>query len=126
MSEFEVHQLLIAQRAEFDIATLTYVAVSGFFIALAILSKSNWEQRTRRLIFVTYLLISAFIVIRIAASIVRFGKLSIILESMDPEFWVSNITLQAPTLILRVAVIIVTAWLTVHIINRTGSRGDTA
>ena len=117
MTEYELHQLILASRAEFDIATLAMLFASLGFIIVAHQGSALWSTFSRKLFLYSYLVVSSLIMIRTIASIVRFGKLNLILQSGDPEFLVSNATLQLPTALLRLGFFILVFWLTISIVN---------
>ena len=119
MSEYEIHNLIMMSRAEFDIGTVVYIATGIALMCVVVLAKSNWSADTRRIITVVYLVVCGLIIIRIVASIVRFGKLNLILESMNPEFIVTNLYLQAPTLLLRIAVLILVPIATLRLVRQS-------
>ena len=72
MSEFEIHQLILASRYEFDLATIFYVAFALAMIALAQSSNERWSRQKVGWSLIFYSSVSALIAIRCAASIVRF------------------------------------------------------
>ena len=102
MTEIEIHSLLIASRAEFDLMTVIYFFVFLVFIFLAIYGKGKLDKIQVNCLVLTYLLMAAFLVIRIIAAINRFINLSRLLrKSFDPIFDPTFIPLQLPTLYSR-------------------------
>lgn len=124
MTEYELHQLILASRAEFDIASLAMLFASLGFIFVANQGAAMWSTLNRRLFVFSYVIVSSLILIRTIASIVRFGKLNLILQSGDPEFLVSNVTLQLPTALLRIGFFILMFWLTINIIKNISQVKD--
>lgn len=124
MTEYELHQLILASRAEFDIASLAMLFASLGFIAVAHQGSTLWGIFTRKLFIYSYVVVSSLILIRTVASIVRFGKLNLILQAGDPEFLVSNVTLQLPTALLRIGFFILVFWLTINIIKNLSKMKD--
>lgn len=122
MSEFELHQLIQAARYEFDLASVALVLVSLGFVLIAQNRRSDWSARTTKLVTWAYGITGALILIRIVASMVRFGKLNLLLEANDPSFVVSFAPLQVPTLMLRISFIIATVVMTMHFIKAPQER----
>ena len=120
MSEFELHQLILASRAEFDIATAIMLATSLGFIVIAQLRTVKWSVYARVMVIVTYVVASALIFIRTIASIVRFAKLNALLEAGDPAFIVTNLSLQLPTVALRLVLFVSLFLVTVYFLYRQG------
>ena len=120
MSEFELHQLILASRAEFDIATAIMLATSLGFIVIAQLRTAKWSVYARVMVIVTYMVASALIFIRTIASIVCFAKLNALLEAGDREFIVTNLSLQLPTVALRLALFVSLFLVTVYFLYRQG------
>ena len=120
MSEFELHQLILASRAEFDIATAIMLATSLGFIVIAQLRTAKWSVYARVMVIVTYVVASEIIVIRTIVSIVRFAKLNALLEAGDRAFIVTNLSLQLPTVALRLALFVSLFLVTVYFLYRQG------
>lgn len=118
MTEYELHQMIYAARWEFDVANIVLVLVSLCFFLAVQLRRSDWEPRTVRLVQWSYSLTAALIVLRGAASMVRFGKLNLLLEANDPSFVVTFAPLQVPTLLIRLASIALIASATMHFIAK--------
>lgn len=115
MSEFEIQQLIIAARADFDAATTTFLGFSLLVMAMAIFSRSQWDRRTRWLFIASYLVTTAFLIFRVLAAMLRFGKAEALLQA--PAFKVMAPMVQAPTFALRVLVFVLFIWLTLHLLR---------
>jgi len=68
-------------------------------------SKKHLEPFQVRWLSISCGVISAFIILRIAAAMVRFGYQTLLLESMNPDYTHTFIPLQAPTLIGRLTIL---------------------
>jgi hypothetical protein len=118
MTEYELHQLIFASRAEFDIATVVMLVASLGFIYIAGRSLKGWDAVTRKLFLFSYMVVSLLVFLRTIASIVRFGKLNLILQAGEPEFLVTNVLLQVPTALLRIGFFIILFILTIRMIKK--------
>ena len=124
MTEFEVQQLLVATRWEFDVPTFFFVLVSMGFMAVGVFRPAALTALNVRFLQIAYALISGFMLLRCAAAIVRLKKLSVMLLEMDPTFEYWNRSLQMPTLYARIALFLVVFLLTLFLLN-TARRGRT-
>ena len=126
MDEYQINQLMVAMRAEFDGATALYVLFSLAIMALVSFvseqRESRWNANISSWLYGFYAVIAAFIVIRGAAAIVRFAELSALLASMDPTYHPGFLPLQLPTVILRLVLLIVTTTVTIKFMRATLPR----
>jgi len=104
MSEAEIHQLIANSRAEFDLATVFFVFLHLVYIYFA-LSIKNLEPFQVKWLSISCGVIAVFIILRIAAAMVRFGHQTLLLESLNPDYTHTFILLQAPTLIGRLIIL---------------------
>src|SRR5262249_33661931 len=112
MTEYEVQTLMLASRAEFDIGTVLYLVTSIAFMLLLSSRRLTHEPAQVRLLSWSYVLVSVFILVRVIAAMVRFGKLNQVLDTLHPAFVVDNHVVQIPTLVLRVTLFILLPFLT--------------
>ena len=122
MTEFEIQELLIASRWEFDVATYFFILVSTVFLAVALSRPGGLDKTAIRLLQLAYVVITAYLYIRTYAAIIRGQKLGGLLVQMDPvfEFW--NPSLQQPTWYLRVATFILLTATTVFLLHRAAEK----
>ncbi len=121
MTEFELHQLLIRSRWEFDRASIMVLVLSLSVCALCRLRSDGMSARLRWGLTALTLVGSAYFFLRGAAAIRRFLHQSQILESLEPLYWHGFVPLQFPTLIARVSLFvacIVIALLFIHSTKR--------
>jgi hypothetical protein len=122
MSEFEIQQLLIATRWEFDIPTMLYIVVSLAFILVGMLRSQTSDVISVRALQVAYVFAAGFLYIRAEAAIVRAQKLGALLSASSPSFEIANPALQMPTYYLRVGTFLVVFVVTLLVLWRA-SRG---
>ncbi len=118
MTEFEVQQLIVGSRYEFDFATLAYMAWALAFIFLSRRSDAPWDKTTYRLATLLYLTGAGFIAIRCLASMLRGLKQNMLLAEMTHQFEVANPAVQYPTLIFRLAIYIVPLIVALHFLRQ--------
>lgn len=116
MTEYELQNLIIATRWEFDIPTLFLVAVSIAYIAIGL-----WRSRSLSLLHVillqiSYLLIAAFMWVRAYAAIVRMLKVSNLLVESDPSFQYWNFAIQIPTYYSRMSLFFILTLITLFVL----------
>ncbi|MEP7243154.1 MAG: hypothetical protein ABI885_05650 [Gammaproteobacteria bacterium] len=100
-TEFEVQQLLIATRWEFDVPTMLFVIVSMAFIAIGVWRSGRLDVISAPLLQVAYVVVSGFMFIRAYAAIVRARTLGALLTDLTPAFEIANSVLQQATFYLR-------------------------
>lgn len=118
MTEFEIQQLLIQSRWEFDVPNYVFIFLSLACIVMGSIKGGFQHKLELRLLQLIYLLSSLFLIIRSYAAIIRGQKLGGLLVQMDPvfEFW--NPSLQSPTWYLRLGTWIVLLVATLFILER--------
>lgn len=122
MAEYELQDLLIASRWEFDVPSLIFIFVSAAFMAIALGLKA--DRLSVRLLQASYLVATVFLVIRTWAAIIRAQKLGGLVASSEPvfEFW--NPAMQTPTLYIRIALFLVMTAATLLMLERAGKSPD--
>ena len=121
MTEFELQQLLLASRYEFD-ATTAFMTLLGFMVIA--LSRLPFTRRERQSLTTLYLLVQSFCVIRIVAAIVRFGTQSALLTAMDTSYHPGNAWLQLPTVVIRVVLVAALIYLGVRFLRTPHPEGE--
>ena len=118
MTEFEIQQLLIQSRWEFDVATYLFIFSSLSFMAIGTGLKVFHDSLNNKVLQLSYLIVSLFFMIRAYAAIIRGQKLGGLLVEMDPvfEFW--NPALQSPTWYIRWATFLIVLITIVLVLNR--------
>lgn len=124
MSEYELQQLLIASRWEFDIPTLLFMALSLVFIVPALLQASRLERLTVLLCQLSYLLAAGFLWLRTHAAIIRGQKLGGLIAGQQAEFEFWNPAFQQPTWYLRIGVFLAFGALTLYLLQRASRSPD--
>ena len=119
MGEFEIQQLLVATRLEFDLGTAVFVLLSLAVMALAASTRLCGDAISRRLLAAAYLIAAAFVFLRVLAAIIRFAKLMRLLGSSGASLEVTNLAVQLPTLALRGGVFVIFIWLTLRVIRQS-------
>ena len=107
MNEYELQMLAAGSRYEFDVATLVYIAWIVAFMFLCRDGSDRWSARTGVLMSALYLAGGALMIVRAAASMVRYGRLIFLLAKLPPEYVLSNPSLQWPTLVIRITLCVI-------------------
>ena len=120
MSEFEIQQLVIETRWEFAVPSLALVFVSMGFMAVGIWRPGGLDRLSVRLLQVTYVVLVAFLAIRGYAAVVRAIKLTAVLRKTIPnvQFDYMNPAVQTPTVIIRLAALVILLVVTLFLLNR--------
>jgi len=121
VTEFELQQLFIATRWEFDIPAMLLVGFSLAFIAVRTSSASLLQGYRTYLYSAAYLFVAGFLFVRAYAAVGRAQKLSALLRSVDPAFEVSNPALQLPTYFFRYGLFTVVIVVTLYLLLRARS-----
>lgn len=103
MSEFELHQLLVASRWEFEVPMLAYIAISLGMMALAICRRGVIDGLSVRLLQLVYIMLALFMGLRFEAGLVRGQKLGVMLRESGATFDFFNPALQQFTWYERIA-----------------------
>lgn len=104
MTEFELHQLAIQSRSEFDAATVIYMAWAFAFLVLCRDREARWTRGEGIGVGLVYLLGCGLLVVRCVASMVRYGRELALLHSFDSFAILSNPGgMWIVTLVLRYA-----------------------
>ena len=120
MSEFEIQQLFIATRWEFDIPTMLFVFASLAFISLGLKFRGTMDKWDVRLLQLAYVFCSGFLFVRAQAAIVRASRLTELLMSTKPAFTIATPAFQQPTYFFRYGSFIVLFVVTLVVIQRSG------
>ena len=120
MSEFEIQQLVIETRWEFAVPTLALLFVSLGFMAVGIWRPGGLDRLSVRLLQVTYVVLVAFLAIRGYAAVLRAIKLTAVLRKTIPnvQFDYMNPAVQTPTVIIRLAALVILLVVTLFLLNR--------
>ena len=117
MTEFEIHQLIVGSRYEFDFATVVYMGWSVAFIFLSRMDDRSWSPKTLRIATWLYLAGASFIVVRCVASMLRGIKQTGLLAQTTQQFDFANPLLQVPTLGFRIAIYVMATVAALHFIR---------
>ena len=90
MTEFEIHQLAIVSRSEFDGATVVYMAWAAAFMFLCRDLAVRWPARLVVAVGALYLSGCTLLLLRCSASMVRYGKQLALLHPFPSFAVVSN------------------------------------
>ena len=123
MSEFEIQQLIIASRWEFDVPTLVLIFVSMGGMSVGITRPQSLPVLSVRLLQIAFLIVVGFLYIRAFAAIVRLRKVSYLLIENEPAFEYWNISIQMPTFWLRNALFIMVPLITLLLLERSKRAG---
>ena len=117
MTEYELQDLLISSRWEFDIPSIVFLLASLTIIVFAPGVKT--DRFNIRLLQRSYFVASLFLMIRTYAAIIRAQKLGALVAGSEPlfEFW--NPAVQTPTLYIRIALFLVLIAATLIVLERT-------
>ena len=85
MTEFEIHQLAIVSRSEFDSATVVYMAWAVAFMFLCRDLTARWSARLAVAVGAVYLSGCLLLLLRCSASMVRYGRQLALLHAF-PSF----------------------------------------
>jgi hypothetical protein len=120
VSEFEIQQLVIETRWEFAVPSLALVFVSMGFMAVGIWRPGAMDRLSVRLLQVTYVVLVAFLAIRGYAAVLRAIKLTAVLRATIPnaQFDYMNPAVQTPTVIIRLAALVILLVVTLFLLNR--------
>jgi hypothetical protein len=129
MSEYEIHQLIIETRAEFDLLTYLFPIVSLAFIVVGIMcarasdviSDAISVRLTQAAFIVSYIIVAVFMYIRVEAAQVRFVRAVGVLrqKNVDPEYaWNILQPLQGITADVRLWVFVCMGLLTLLVLLR--------
>ena len=90
MSEYELHQLAIVSRFEFDVATLVYMAWAAAFLFLCRDRTERWSRKAGWSVAALYTFGCGILLVRCIAAMVRYGKELALLRSFDSLAILSN------------------------------------
>lgn len=121
MSEFEVHQLIVGSRYEFDLATLIYLLWALAFIFLCRTDSKPWKLPGALLVGGFYLTGAAFIALRCVAAIIRSIKQTALLDQTAHQFDFANPAVQLPTLVLRLVLAVVAPIVVIYFVSAKAS-----
>lgn len=127
MSEFEIHKLVIATRWEFTVPTLAIIFVSMGYMAVGIWSTGDLDRLSVRLLQLSYVALMVLLTIRGYAAVVRAIKLTAVLTQSIPDmqFNYMNPAIQYPTIIIRLATLVILLVTTLYLLNRAIKPGLT-
>ena len=118
MTEYELHELVVATRAEFDQPTFLLIVLSAAFIYLGLQRPAELPALQVRLLQLLYSVIAGFLWLRTYAAIVRLRKLSAELRELEPVFDYANASLQVATYFSRMAMIVICVAVTLYFLER--------
>lgn len=125
MSEFEIHQLVILTRWEFAVPTLAILFVSMGYMAVGIWRTGNLDRLSVRLLQLSYVALVVLLTIRGYAAVARAIKLTgLLMQSIpDVQFNYMNPAIQYPTVIIRLATLVILLVVTLFLLNRAIKPG---
>lgn len=118
MSEFEIHQLIVGSRYEFDFATLAYMGWALAFIIVSRIDDRRWSVAATWLMGSFYLVGAGLIALRCAAAVIRSMKQTGLLSQTAHQFDFANPSIQFPTLILRLLLGILAPVVVIYFLRR--------
>lgn len=124
MTEFELHQVLIHTRAEFDQPTFLLVFLSVGFITIGLWQTGRLPVFQVRMLQVLFVGITGFLWLRAYAAIVRLRKISAELRELETVFDYANPTLQIPTYFGRMSLWLLCLVVALYFLNRAINRSD--
>lgn len=107
MTEFELHQLIIQSRWEFDRASIMILLLSAVVCVLSRLRSDGLSTKLRWGLSALTLVGGLYFFLRGWAAMRRFFYQSQILDSLDPVYWHGFAPLQLPTLFARLSFLII-------------------
>lgn len=119
MTEFELHQLIIASRAEFDTATVVVFTINLVFCVIALWKVEQLDTSQIRALSFIHLTMTILFTMRAISAIVRFGWLNLELNELDEIFNPTMPFMQIPTVIFRAAVLFAGTYFTWSMIRKT-------
>lgn len=123
MSEFELQQLFVATRWEYDIPTLLFLFASLGFVSVGTKARAAFGNPGLLLLQLAYVFVSGFLFVRMQAAIVRASRLTELLSAAHPSFTVATPSFQLPTYLFRYGSFAVLFVVTLVLLQRArGSR----
>ncbi len=123
MTEYELHQLIVHTRAEFDQPTFLLIVLSVAFIALGIFRANRLTAVQVRVLQLLYLSMAGFLWLRAYAAIVRLRKLSAELRELETVFDYANVSLQITTYFSRISLLVICLAATIYFLNVAKAQG---
>ena len=121
MTEFEIHQLIIGSRWEFDRASIMIFILCASVGLISATARNGLSAVARRALFWATLLGTGYFFIRGFAAMRRFAIQNGLLKDVDAQFVHSFPAVQFPTLGLRLAFLIACVTLAIVLINSNKS-----
>ena len=118
MTEYELHELVVATRAEFDLPTFLLIVLSAAFVYLGLQRTAQLPVLPVRLLQLLYSAVAGFLWLRAYAAIVRLRKLSAELRELEPVFDYANASLQVTTYFSRMTMIVICVAVTLYFLER--------
>lgn len=118
MSEFELHQLAISSRYEFDIATIVYMAWTAVFLFMCRDRAERWSRGLGLWVAALYVIGCALIAVRCIAAMNRYGKELALLAEYPSISIIMNPGLQTSTLVFRIGFFVIATMIALHFIRR--------
>ncbi len=122
MSEFELHQLMIASRWEFDYSTLVVCGIGFLFAIVALAFQGRLKASHSYLMMAMCLVPSAFFGFRAFAAIVRFVKIKREMGEMTLVFDPSYQALQTPTFYSRMFILVLVPLIAIYLLKTAQSK----
>ncbi|HKX80587.1 MAG TPA: hypothetical protein VJM34_18930 [Novosphingobium sp.] len=117
MTEFELHQLALVSRYEFDIATVVYMAWTVVFLFLCRDRTERWSRGLGLSVAALYVIGCALIAVRCIAAMNRYGKELALLAKHPSIAIIMNPGLQTSTLVFRVGFFVIASMVALHFIR---------
>ena len=124
MTEFEIHQLIIGSRWEFDRASIMIFVLCASVGLISATARNGLNLVARRALFWTTLLGTGYFFIRGFAAMRRFALQNGLLSDIDAHFIHSFPAVQLPTLGLRLAFLAACLIVAIVLINSNKAGAD--
>ncbi|MBT8115026.1 MAG: hypothetical protein KJP04_06585 [Arenicella sp.] len=118
MSDLELHQLLLAARAEFDGAIFLVFIVNFLFMAMAIWRSGELPTHSVRCLQAMCLGVGLFFTVRAIAAMMHYRFANALMNQLDPASNPSLSAMQWPSYLLCAAVIIICPLVAMYFLNR--------
>lgn len=125
MTEFELHTLIMASRAEFDNGTVLVFLSNLLFCALALWKQGALDKKASNALIFMCASFAALFIMRTISAIVRFGWLNLELNEIEHMFNPTMPILQIPTVFARAAVVFGSTYVAWVLLRKTRKLEDT-
>ena len=124
MTEFEIHQLIIGSRWEFDRASIMVFVLCTVVGLISVCAKNGLNSMVRGALTLMTLIGTGYFFIRGFAAIRRFILQNELLKDIDAQFVHSFPAVQLPTVLLRVAFLVSCVVVALVLINANKAKED--